>query len=47
VALKIRKLGLKQAPVAGDIIAMGSQAGNVFVHHRHHPLTVVTAFPFG
>jgi hypothetical protein len=30
---------------AFDIIAMGSQAGNVFVHHRRHPLTVVTAFP--
>jgi hypothetical protein len=37
LALKIRKLGLEQAPVAGDIIAMGSQAGNVFVHHRRHP----------
>ena len=47
LALKIRKLGLELAPVAGDIIAMGSQAGNVFVHHRRHPLTVITAFPFG
>jgi hypothetical protein len=41
------ELRKEQAPIAGDIIAMGSQAGNVFVHHRRHPLTVVTAFPFG
>jgi hypothetical protein len=42
--LKISKLRLEQTPVASDIIAMGSQADNVFVYHRRHPLTVVTAF---
>lgn len=45
LTLKISKLGLEQTPVAGDIIAMSSQASQFFVHHRRHPLTVVTAFP--
>jgi hypothetical protein len=43
LALKVSKLRLQQAPVATDAVAMGSQAGQLFVNHRRHPLTVVTA----
>jgi hypothetical protein len=43
LALKVSKLRLQQAPVATDAVAMDSQAGQLFVNHRCHPLTVVTA----
>ena len=43
LALKVRKISLEKATVAGNVVAVGPQAGNSFVHRRH-PLTVVTTF---
>ena len=38
------RLILRRPSVAGNVVAVGPQAGKSFVKHYRHPLTVVTTF---
>ena len=43
LALEVRKISLEKATLAGNVVAVGPQAGKSVVHRRH-PLTVITTF---
>jgi hypothetical protein len=36
LTLDIRQSGPEQTAIAGDVVAMGTQAGEVLVDHGHH-----------
>ena len=39
LALKVRKMSFEKASVAGNVVAVGPQAGKSFVKHRTDPLS--------